>query len=120
MFVAGARGIRSFTVMGNDGEFAPTGDYLRLKGSDQTLFGSVLTMSRAFGNLLSWLTQDMDGVWNARHRAWKLDEALAAAARGCATNPAHDHGMDRRQSPRRSAGHGSSSRAGARTSSWPA
>jgi len=95
MFVTGAQGIRSFTVMGNEGEFAPAGDYLRLKGSQQTLFGSVLTMSRAFSNLLSWLTQDMDGVWHARHRAWKLDEALMAAARACATNPAHVTGMDR-------------------------
>jgi N-acetylglucosamine-6-phosphate deacetylase len=95
MFAAGAQGIRSFAVMGNEGEFDPSGQYLRLKGSAQTLFGSVLTMSRAFGNLLSWLTQDMDGVWHARHRAWELDEALRAAARACATNAAHVTGMDR-------------------------
>jgi N-acetylglucosamine-6-phosphate deacetylase len=95
MFPAGARGIRSFAFAGREGQLDPTGQYLRLKGSEQTLFGSVLTLSRAFSNLLSWLTQEMDGVWHARHRAWKLDEALMAAARACATNPAHVTGMDR-------------------------
>ena len=95
MFPTGAQGIRSFAVTGNEGQLDPTGQYLQLKGSEQTLFGSVLTMSRAFGNLLSWLTQEMDGVWRARHRALKLDEALRAAARACATNAAHVTGMDR-------------------------
>ena len=94
MFPTGAQGIRSFAVAGREGQLAPSGQYLQLKGSEQTLFGSVLTQSRAFGNLLSWLTQDMDGVWHARHRAWKLDDALRAAARACATNPAHVTGMD--------------------------
>jgi N-acetylglucosamine-6-phosphate deacetylase len=95
MFAAGARGIRSFSVAGREGQLDPTGQYLQLKGSQQTLFGSMLTMSRAFSNVLSWLTQDMDGVWHARHRAWKLDEALLGAARACATNPAHVTGMGR-------------------------
>ncbi len=95
MFPTGARGIRSFAFTGNEGQFDPTGQYLQLKGSEQTLFGSVLTMSRAFSNLLSWLTQDMDGVWHARHRAWKLAEAIHAVSRACATNAAHVTGMDR-------------------------
>ncbi len=95
MFAAGAQGVRHFTVMGNAGELAPGGEYLRLKGSEQTLFGSVLTMSRAFGNLLSWLTRDLEGVWTPRHRAWTLDDALRAASRACATNAAHVTGMDR-------------------------
>jgi len=95
MFATGVQGVRSFTIMGNEGVPAPTGQYLQLKGSEQTLFGSVLTMSRAFSNVLNWLTQDMDGVWHARHRAWELDEALRAAARACATNAAHVTGMDR-------------------------
>jgi N-acetylglucosamine-6-phosphate deacetylase len=93
VFAAGAQGIHSFSLGGLDGELDPSGQYLRVKGNDQALFGSVLTMSRAFGNLLSWLTQDMDGVWTARHRALKLDEALLAAARACATNAAHVTGM---------------------------
>jgi N-acetylglucosamine-6-phosphate deacetylase len=95
MFPAGAQGIRSFTVAGNEGRFDPTRQYLQVLGSEQTLFGSVLTMSRAFSNLLSWLTQDMAGVWHSRHRPWKLDDALRAAARACATNAAHVTGMDR-------------------------
>jgi N-acetylglucosamine-6-phosphate deacetylase len=95
MFPTGAQGIRSFAFTGNEGQFDPTGQYLQLKGSQQTLFGSVLTMSRAFSNVLSWLTQDMDGVWHARHRAWPLDDALCAAVRVCATNAAHVAGMDR-------------------------
>jgi len=93
-FAAGMKGIGSFSLGGLEGEVHDGGRYVRLKGSAQTLFGSVLTLSQAFGNVVSWLTREMDGVWHGRHRALKLDDALVAAALGCATNPAHVTGMD--------------------------
>lgn len=95
VFVAGARGIRRFTLAGIDGELHASGKYLRMKGNSQVLFGSVLTLSAAFSNALSWLTQEMEGVWCRRHRALPLNEALVAVARCCATNPARLLGMDR-------------------------
>ena len=58
------------------------------------LFGSLLDMSTAFGNFLSWLTIDMEGVWYRRHPAHDLDSALVRVSRMCASNPAHLLAMD--------------------------
>jgi N-acetylglucosamine-6-phosphate deacetylase len=95
MFLAGAKGIRSFSLGGKEGVVHPSGEYLQVKADPNTLFGSVLDMATAFGNLLSWLTRDMEGVWRARHKAMATDEALPALARCAATNAARLLGWDR-------------------------
>jgi N-acetylglucosamine-6-phosphate deacetylase len=93
IFAAGMKGIGSFALGGREGQVHAGGQYVHVKGSAQTLFGSVLAMSQAFGNVVSWLTRDMAGIWHARHPALTLDDALLAAALGCATNPARVIGL---------------------------
>jgi N-acetylglucosamine-6-phosphate deacetylase len=86
--------IRRFQSGQLSGEVAPDGSHVRVVEKKNTLFGSCLTMNRGLGNLLSWLTREMPGVWNREHEALPLDDALAAAARMCATNPARMIGLD--------------------------
>jgi N-acetylglucosamine-6-phosphate deacetylase len=95
MFLAGATGIRSFSLGGKEGIVHPSGKYLQVKDDPGTLFGSVLDMATAFGNVLSWLTKEMEGVWCGYHAAMPLDKALPAAARCAATNAARLLGWDR-------------------------
>ena len=38
-------------------------------------------------NLLNWLKVDMQGIWNPRHEALQLDQALVTAAKILSTNP---------------------------------
>ena len=95
MFAAGAKGVREFTAGGVKGAVHETGEYLHTLHDPHTLFGSLLDMSTAFGNFLSWLTIDMEGVWYRRHPAHDLDSALVRVSRMCASNPAHLLAMDR-------------------------
>jgi len=97
MFAAGARGVREFTAGGVEGEVHIDGHYMHTKHDPQTLFGSLLDMRAAFGNLLSWLTADMEGVWYERHDALALDTALIRVARMCSTNAAALLGQDKRR-----------------------
>jgi len=53
-------------------------------------------MTTAFGNLVTWLTTDMEGVWYVRHPAADLKTALVRATWMCSTNPAALLGMDKR------------------------
>ncbi len=96
MFAAGAKGLRSFQVNGVYGNVSPDGKYLSVATSPTTLFGSCTNMAVAFGNLLSWLTRSMEGVWVPRHEAMAEDEALVAVARMAASNPAGMTGLDRK------------------------
>ena len=43
-------------------------------------------MDKAFGNILSFLTRDVDGIWHRTNKAMGLGQAILAAARMCATN----------------------------------
>lgn len=94
MFAAGAPQIESFSMSGKIGIVHPSREYMYVKKSPNTLFGSVLDMSTAFGNVLSWLTRDMEGVWQPMHRGMALNEALPLAARCAATNAARVLGWD--------------------------
>ena len=85
-FIAGSE-IKEFTVAGIRGAVSDDGKYLRVVDKVNTLFGSTLTMNRGFCNLLNWLTQDMQGIWNRLHEGLELEEALAAAAKIYSTNP---------------------------------
>ncbi len=87
-FVANQPGVKEFQVGGVKGEVSPTGEYLRVKGTQDTLFGSVCTMDQAFENVVNWLTSDIEGMWTGRRRPLALDRALVQAARACSTNPA--------------------------------
>ncbi len=87
MFVSQAKGVTNFEVNGIPGQVGKEGTYVHVTGSKKmTLFGSVLTMDKAFDNILSFLTQDMTGVWHRAHNAMALDQAIPAAARMCSTN----------------------------------
>lgn len=95
MFAGGAD-IKEFTIGGIRGVVSKTGEYIRVAEKENTLFGSILTMDRAFKNLLNWLTQDMEGIWNPVHPAMGLDAAAAAAAKIYSTNPCALLGLDKK------------------------
>jgi len=96
MFAKGAKGVTEFTFGGLQGQLAPGGEFMRVKGDpNNALFGSVLAMPRAFSNVLSWLTSDRPGVWHGDRRAMATDEALVGLARAASSNPAHLIGLDR-------------------------
>ncbi|HRU06086.1 MAG TPA: amidohydrolase family protein [Candidatus Brocadiia bacterium] len=88
MFAADAEGISDFEVQGVQGALSETGDYLKVVGKHNTLFGSVLTMNKGVANALSWLTGGTAGVWTERHEPLAFDEALVRAVKFAATNPA--------------------------------
>ncbi|MBI4582473.1 MAG: hypothetical protein HY717_00370 [Planctomycetes bacterium] len=52
------------------------------------LFGSAADMRRIFETCLNLLTVEMEGIYCRRHEAMELPEALRAACRLCAGNPA--------------------------------
>ena len=87
MFASQAKGVTDFEMNGIPGRLSEDGRYVYVAGKKPlTLFSSVLTMDVAFSNLLSFLTQDTDGVWYRTHKAMSLERAIPAAARMCATN----------------------------------
>lgn len=62
-------------------------DGTRRAAPPNTLCGSILTMDRAFGNLLSLFTRDIEGIW-FDHPAMPLDQALVKTAHYCAATQA--------------------------------
>jgi N-acetylglucosamine-6-phosphate deacetylase len=44
-------------------------------------------MDRAFGNMLNWLSSDMEGIWNKNHKAFEFEQAMMDCARIYSTNP---------------------------------
>jgi len=94
-FVSRNTRIKSFVLGGIRGKVHQSGEYLQVVGTQDTLFGSVLTPERGFGNLLSWLTSALDGVWTGKRKPMGLNRALVHAARACATNPARLLGLDK-------------------------
>ncbi len=88
MFVSQAEDITDFEMTGIFGRMSADGKYVYVAGSKPlTLFGSVLTMDKAFSNILSLLTQDMAGIWYREHKAIDFDQAVLTASRMCAVNP---------------------------------
>ncbi|MFA5864363.1 MAG: hypothetical protein WC975_06715 [Phycisphaerae bacterium] len=87
MFASQAQGVKEFTINGIKGRVDDGGRYVYVVDKPQlTLFSSIVTLDVAFGNLLSWLTADMQGAWHKRHEGMSFDEALIAAVKCCATN----------------------------------
>jgi N-acetylglucosamine-6-phosphate deacetylase len=86
LFAAGSQ-VRQFTGGGIRGALNESDEYFQVVEKPGTLFSSNLTMNRGFTNLLNWLTADMQGIWNRRHEALQLDQALVSAAKILSTNP---------------------------------
>ena len=97
VFAAGAKGICEFSLGGIRGKVHSSGEYLHTKHDPITLFGSVLDMTTAFGNILSWHTSHMSGIWYRRRKAVELDRALVRVAKCCATQPARVLGLHKRR-----------------------
>ena len=99
VFAAGASGIKNFTLGGVEGVKHRSGQYVHTKSNPMTLFGSLLDMSTAFGNFLSWLTDSVEGIWHPRQPGLDLDRALVRVARMCSRNAARlidaDHSKGR-------------------------
>jgi len=86
LFAAGSK-VTQFKGGGIRGALSESGEYFHVVEKPGTLFSSNLTMDRGFTNLLNWLTVDMQGIWNRRHEALQLDQALVTAAKILSTNP---------------------------------
>lgn len=90
MFSSQAQGVRDFSINGIQGRVDDSGRFVYVVGRERlTLFSSVLTLDVAFGNLVSWLTTDIPGVWTRMHPAMSLEEAVVTAAMCCSTNIAN-------------------------------
>jgi len=88
VFVSQAEDITDFEMAGISGRMSADRKYVYVAESNPlSLFGSVLTMDKAFSNILSLLTQNMAGIWYREHKAVGFDRAVLTAARMCATNP---------------------------------
>ena len=88
MFATGAPGVSGFTISGIRGQISPDRRYVHVADKPGTLFSSVLQMHIGFGNVLSLLTREMEGVWNAKHDPLPLDEAIMTASRLFSTTAA--------------------------------
>lgn len=87
MFASQAQGVREFTINGIHGRVDDSDRFVYVVGKERlTLFSSVLTLDKAFSNLVSWLTVDSEGAWTRKHPAMSLNEAVTTAAKCCATN----------------------------------
>ncbi len=93
-----------FEVFGIRGRAEDGGSFLRVVTGDgagpgtrganpfssdvATLFGAAIGMRRVFENTLNLLTREMEGVYYRNHAAMSLVDAVQAASRICAFNPA--------------------------------
>lgn len=93
MFAAEMPGLTDFEVSGIRGKVGKNGEYLQVADRDNALFGSKLTMDKAFSNLLTWLTSPVKGIWNPEHKILELEEALMKTSQMCSANPAKILGL---------------------------
>ncbi|NOY77054.1 MAG: amidohydrolase family protein [Calditrichaeota bacterium] len=87
MFVTGLPDVRHFHISGIRGEVSKGGNYLQVSGHPDTLFGSILTMKKAFENLLSLQTVSHAGIWNREHPAQPFETAVYRTLHMCAFTP---------------------------------
>jgi N-acetylglucosamine-6-phosphate deacetylase len=98
MAPVGAPDITRFTSSGLTGERSADGGVMRLQGSEEVLFGSLLTMDRAVANLVGWLCEGLHGMYQ---NAPVIDpppgreEALVIASRLASGFPAEVMGLRR-------------------------
>jgi N-acetylglucosamine-6-phosphate deacetylase len=94
LFAAGSQ-VKQFTSGGIRGAISEDGKYFRVVDKANTLFSSNLTMDLGFGNLLNWLTTDMQGIWNRQHNPLEFEQALVTVAKILSTNPCVLTGLDK-------------------------
>ena len=94
LFAAGSQ-VKQFTSGGIRGALSEDGKYFQVVDKANTLFSSNLTMNRGFGNLLNWLTMDMQGIWNRLHNALEFEQALVMITKIFSTNPCLLTGLDK-------------------------
>lgn len=90
MFATNSEHIKQFKINGVVGKVSKNGEYIQIAGKEDlnALFGSILTMDKAFANILTWFTQPIEGIWNQIHKPLSLNEALVVASKMCSLNPA--------------------------------
>ncbi|MGB2867463.1 MAG: amidohydrolase family protein [Bacteroidota bacterium] len=93
MFVGGMEGVKNFQVSGIKGRVSADGLYLQIEDRGDALFGSVLTMDRAFQNVMNWMMTSMCGVWHRQHNSCTFEEALFDASQLCSATPAKALGI---------------------------
>ncbi|MFA7421466.1 MAG: amidohydrolase family protein [Melioribacteraceae bacterium] len=103
MFITNMKKIEEFKINGVSGKLSKNGEYIHIAGQENnnSLFGSVLTMDKAFENLLSWFTQPIEGIWNKLHEPLSFEEALLNASKMCSMNPAKILGLNSNSSKQR-------------------
>ncbi len=93
MFPTLLEGLDRFSMLGVDGKISAGGEYLQIADRGNALFGSTLTMDKAFSNILNWLTSSMEGVWYRVHAPLSFEEAMSKASAMCSRNPARILGI---------------------------
>jgi N-acetylglucosamine-6-phosphate deacetylase len=93
MFASTMRGIHEFEMSGIRGRVSSNGKYLQLVDRGDALYGSVLTMDRAFQNVMNWFLTPLPGIWNRIHKPGTLEEALLKTSRLCSATPARVLGV---------------------------
>ncbi len=87
MFLSQTQGISEFEISGIKGKFSDDRKFVYVANKERlTLFSSILTMDKAFSNLLSWLTIDIPGFWIRQHSALNLEQAILIASHCCSKN----------------------------------
>ena len=96
MFVTNMKNVTKFKINGVVGKISRNGEYIHIAGKEymNSLFGSVLTMDKAFENLISWFTQPIEGIWNKLHEPLGFELALLNASKMCSMNPAKILGLN--------------------------
>ena len=97
MFVTNMKKVNEYKMNGVVGKLSKNGEFLYIgdNGNYNALFGSVLTMDKAFANLLTWFTQPIEGIWNELHKPMRFEYALINASKMCSMNPAHILGLEK-------------------------
>lgn len=93
MFVSGMKGMKEFQLSGIKGRVSNGGEYLHIADRRNALYGSVLTMDKAFQNVMDWFMTPMPGIWNRHHRAHTFEEALFNTSQLCSTSAAKALGI---------------------------
>jgi N-acetylglucosamine-6-phosphate deacetylase len=93
MFVSGMKSMKEFQMSGIKGRVSKGGKYLQIADRGDALYGSVLTMDKAFQNVMNWFMMPMPGIWNRHHRAHTFDEALFNTSQLCSASAAKALGI---------------------------
>ena len=93
LYMAGLQHVTFFELSGIKGRVSENGFYLHTLENPHTLFGSVLTMDKAFENMLNWLTVPTQGIWHKMHEPLDFNDALLNTSVMCSAAPARVLGI---------------------------